>query len=223
VNNVRIATFFILCSFPLVLWSEAKNEALAQLTEKVDKHYNALQSMRANFVQDYRGAGMTKSESGIMWLKKPSKMRWDYDQPRKKVFLSDGKTAWFYVPGERQARKEPVSKLDDLRSPLRFLLGKTKLMKEFSSLDFADDIKPQAPGNLVLRGFPKGMEHRLSGVVLEVTPNGQINRILLNEVDGSITDFHLTNEVENVPISDKSFHFSPPPGVEVVSGTEVSN
>ena len=27
-------------------------------------------------------------------------MRWDYDQPHPKLFLTDGQTAWFYVPGE---------------------------------------------------------------------------------------------------------------------------
>ncbi len=63
----------------------------------------------------------------MLWLKRPGKMLWDYREPQPKVFVTDGKWAWFYVPGERQARKAAVKKLDDLRSPLRYLLGKTKL------------------------------------------------------------------------------------------------
>ena len=81
-------------------------------------------------------------------------MRWEYAEPKEKVFVSDGKTAYFYVPGERQARKAPVKDLDDLRSPLRYLLGKTRLKKEFANLTVrAGD----QPGAVLIRGVPTGM------------------------------------------------------------------
>ena len=96
---------------------------------------------QADFTETYTGAGMTRTESGTLLLKKPGQMRWDYDQPRPKMFVTDGHTAWFYVPGEKQARRTPVKQLDDLRSPLRYLLGKTKLEKELDGLSLAPDRK----------------------------------------------------------------------------------
>jgi outer membrane lipoprotein carrier protein len=201
----------------------AQQQNLEQLTDKVDKHYNHLQSMRAHFAEEYHGAGMSRSESGTLYLKKPGKMRWDYEQPRKKLFVSDGKTAWFYVPGEQQARKAPVSKLDDIRSPLRFLLGKTKLRKEFNELGIAPNIQPQVAGDIVVRGSPKGMEDRVSLVILEVTPEGRIDRIQIEEVDGAVTDFRFGDAVENVAVADSLFRFAPPAGVEVVEGTDLGN
>jgi outer membrane lipoprotein carrier protein len=116
-----------------------------------------------------------------------------------------------------------VSKIDDIRSPLRFLLGKTKLMKEFHELGFAPNIKPVSPGDLVLRGAPKGMEDRISLVVLEVSPEGRIDRIMIEEVDGATTDFRFSEEVENLQVSDNLFKFQPPAGVEVVDATELGN
>ena len=208
--------------FPLLLLGQDKQE-LVQLTDKVDRHYDHLKTMRAHFVEDYHGAGMSRSESGTLWLKKPGKMRWDYDQPRKKLFLSDGHTAWFYVPGEQQARKEAVKKLDDIRSPLRFLLGKTKLRKEFDELGIAPNIKPEKPANIVLRGSPKGMEDRVPLVILEVTPEGKIDRIEIEETDGAVTDFHFSDVVDNLAVSDSQFHFTPPSGVEVVEGTDIGD
>lgn len=95
----------------------------------VDNRYNHLRTLQAEFTETYRGAGIERTESGTLWLKKPGKMRWEYRSPREKLFLSDGKDAWFYVPGDRQVRRTPVRKLDDLRSPLGFLLGKTRLEK----------------------------------------------------------------------------------------------
>ena len=193
------------------------------IADKVDQRYNHLQTLEAQFSETYSGAGMTRTESGTLTLKKPGRMRWDYEQPRPKMFLSDGTTAWFYVPGERQVRRAPVKQLDDLRSPLRYLLGKTKLEKEFTGLAIATDAMPVTPGDSVLRGIPKGMQERVTQTLLEVTPEGLITRILVEELDGSVTEFRFLQQKENVQIPDGHFHFTPPPGVEVVQGTELTN
>src|ERR1019366_6997890 len=191
------------------------------VADKVDQRYNHLQTLEAQFSETYSGAGMTRTESGTLTLKKPGRMRWDYDQPRPKMFLTDGTTAWFYVPGERQVRRAPVKQLDDLRSPLRYLLGKTKLEKEFVSLSVATDAKPVNPGDIVLRGIPKGMQERVAQTLVEVTPEGLITRIEVEELDGSVTEFRFLQQRENVQLADQHFRFTPPPGVEVVQGTEL--
>lgn len=190
------------------------------LASKVDAHYDHMHSLEAQFTETYTGAGMSRTESGTLLLKKPGRMRWNYDQPRPKVFLTDGQNAWFYVPGERQARRTPVKQLDDLRSPLRYLLGKTKLEKELDGLSFAPDQKPVVAGDVVLRGVPQRMRDRVEQTLLEVSPDGLIVRIVVQELDGSITEFRFLQQKENVEIQDAQFHFVPPPGVEVVAGTE---
>src|SRR5947209_19768514 len=140
------------------------------LAAAVDTHYNHLHSLAAEFTEVYRGSGMDRTETGTLLLKKPGKMRWDYRSPREKLFVSDGKDAWFYVPSDRQARKTPARKLEDVRSPLAFLLGKTKLEKELQGLSLAPDAEPSAAGDVVLRGIPQGWGERVGEVVLELTP-----------------------------------------------------
>jgi outer membrane lipoprotein carrier protein len=189
-----------------------------EIAQKVDERYNHLRSMQAQFTEIYRGAGIERTESGTLWLKKPGKMRWQYRSPREKLFLSDGKDAWFYVPGDRQVRKGPVKNLDDLRSPLAFLLGKTRLEKELQGLSLAPDVSPLRAGDLVLRGVPKAMANRVSQVLLEITPDSRIARILIEEVDGSTTEYQFSDQEENIAVNDQRFHFSPPPGVEVIEG-----
>ncbi len=144
-----------------------------------------MKSLRAEFTEVYSGGGIRRSESGTLWIKKPGKMRWDYSSPQKKIFVTDGATAWFYVPGERQARRTPLKKLDDLRSPLRYLLGRTKLDKELRGLSLAPDVAPEKPGDVVLRGVPVGMEDRISQVLLESDAQGFLRRIVMEELDGS--------------------------------------
>jgi outer membrane lipoprotein carrier protein len=222
-RGIALRTISIL-TFALsgVVYSLAQTDVHA-IADKVDKRYNHIQTLEAQFSESYSGAGMSRTESGTLELKKPGRMRWDYNEPRPKMFLTDGATAWFYVPGERQVRRTPVKQIEDLRSPLRYLLGKTKLEKEFVGLAIATDAKPVNAGDIVLRGVPKGMQERVSQTLLEVTPEGLITRIVVEELDGSVTEFRFLQQKENVQIADARFRFVPPPGVEVVQGTELTN
>jgi outer membrane lipoprotein carrier protein len=199
----------------------AAAEDVHSIAAAVDEHYNHLRSLQAQFTEVYRGAGMERTEAGTVWLakgglKKPGKMRWEYRSPREKLFVSDGRDAWFYVPGDRQARRTEARKLDDIRSPLAFLLGKSKLEKELQGLSLAPDVTPLMAGDVVLRGVPQAFADRISEILLEVTPEHRIVRIVMNEVDGSVTEYRFSDLKENEAIPDGRFEFSPPPGTETV-------
>ena len=219
-KSVRRAFVFLTSTAVLLIPSLIGAEVLDvhALARAVDEHYNRLRTLQAEFTEIYRGSGIERTESGTLWLKKPGKMRWEYRSPREKLFLSDGKDAWFYLPGDRQVRKTPVRKLDDLRSPLGFLLGKTRLEKELHGLSAAPDVAPLNEGDMVLRGVPKTMADRINQVLLEITPADQIARIAIEEVDGSITEYRFIEQKENVEVADQRFRFVPPPGTEMVGG-----
>jgi len=182
----------------------------------VDEHYNQLQSLEAEFTEIYQAPGTERTESGTLWLKKPGKMRWEYRSPEEKLFVGDGRDAWLYLRAEKQARKSSMRNLDDLRSPLAFLLGKTKLEKELQLLSFAPDIEPWKPEDSILRGVPRGMEDRIRQVLLEITPEHRIARILIHGVDDSITEYRFNNQKENVEVPERQFRFSAPSGTEVI-------
>jgi len=202
--------------------AETNKKDVHEVAKRIDERYNSMRTLRADFTQIYSGAGIQRSESGVLKLKKPGKMRWDYTEPVEKLFVTDGKTAWFYMVGEQQARRTKLKELDDLRSPLRYLLGRTKLEKEFLGLSFAVDVAPEEAGDVVLRGIPKGMEDRVSEVLLECDAEGYLRWIRIHELDGSRTAFHLQRQRENVPIADADFRFLPPAGIEVLRGEDVA-
>jgi len=183
------------------------------IIRKVDGHYNHLSSFKARYTEHYAGMGMDRTESGTLLLKKPGRMKWSYDTPAGKVFVLDGKFAWFYTPGDLQAQRIPAKQLDDLRSPLRFLLGHTQLRKELDSLTVAPDAQ-----NYRISGIPKGMAQRVKALTLLVDAAGAIQRMKLEEVDGAVTEFAFTALQENVPAKDADFAFIPPAGVTIVEG-----
>jgi outer membrane lipoprotein carrier protein len=113
-----------------------------------------------------------------------------------------------------------AKKLDDFRSPIRYLLGHTKLQNEFNKLAISSAPAKQT-GDVVLEGIPKGMEDRIERVLLEITPADQIRRIRIEELDGSATEFIFEDIQENVAVKAGLFRFTPPQGVEVIEGQDM--
>jgi outer membrane lipoprotein carrier protein len=218
---IRLAAAFLAVGFTLATTAVA--EDVHAIAQSVDEHYNHLHTLQAEFTELYRGSGAERSESGTLWLakvglKKPGKMCWEYRSPSEKLFVSNGIDAWFYVPSDRQVRRTSARKLDDIRSPLAFLLGKSKLEKELQGLSLAADVAASAPGDVVLRGVPQALADRVSEILLEITPEHQITRIVIDEVDGSSTEYRFSEQKENVAIPPSRFEFSPPAGVETIEG-----
>ena len=187
------------------------------LAQRIDRHYNHLTTLHTAFVEQYRGMGQQREEHGTLLLKKPGRMRWTY--AGGKLFVLDGKDGISYTPGDAQAERIPGKQLDDLRSPLRFLLGHTELEKELDHLSAA----PAGTGAVTLSGTPRSTtgsgEQRIQTIRVTADPEtGTIQALEIVEIDGSMTDFRFSDMKENVPASKDDFQFTPPVGVTMVDG-----
>jgi outer membrane lipoprotein carrier protein len=209
---VLAAVLLLVGSFGIQLHSQAPDAHT--MAQRVDQHYNKLHSLKAEFTESYDGLGVRRSESGTLLMEKPGRMRWDYSSPEGKLFLLDGKFAWFYAKGDPHVQRMKAKDLDDLRSPLRFLLGHTQLEKEFNQLT----LKAAANGEFALSGVPKGQENRIQRVTLTVRADGAITEIEIEETDGAMTRFAFADEAANVAVPAAAFKFVAPAGVPVVDG-----
>jgi outer membrane lipoprotein carrier protein len=203
----------VLLSF-IILPVAAQAPTAVTLAKTVDAHYNHLQSLQAHFTERYQGMGIDRTESGTLTLRKPGRMKWAYDAPSGKLFILNTRDAISYTPGDAQASRTPAKQLDDLRSPLRFLLGHTELAKELDGLTLT-----LTNGGYTLSGTPKGMAQTIQSIALTVDAAGQIHAMRIQQVDGSTTSFNFTDLHENIPTKDSDFIFNPPPGVTIVDGT----
>jgi outer membrane lipoprotein carrier protein len=198
--------------FSVCIAAQKPSPSAQEIAHVVDTHYNTLHSLRCGFTESYEGMGISRTESGTLLLLKPGRMRWDYSSPAGKLFLLDGKFAWSYAPGGAQVQRIAARQLDDLRSPLRFLLGHTELEKELTNLTLA----PAPDGQFTLAGVPKGQQDRVHRISLTVTPTGSITHLEIEETDGARTRFIFTAEQPNAPVPDSTFRFTPPAGIPVV-------
>ncbi len=193
----------------------AGDAALAQsLLKRIEEHNARTADLVARFSQSYRSGmlGREITEHGVVSIKKPGRMRWEYKDPEPKLFISDGKTFQFYVPADRQVI---VSEQDEQRSlAARLLSGKAGLAEEFSaSLE-----SPQEEGVMRLLLVPRREQADVERAFVDVEPSGRIRAILLDDVQGNRTRFRFSGVRENTGLKDELFRFRVPKGVEVIRG-----
>src|SRR5262249_3366244 len=87
---------------------------LNRIIDGMQSKYGALRSISADFSQHYLDqSGRAFHESGHVTIKRPNKMRWDYTEPEKKLFVSDGQKLYFYVPEDKQVTVTPIKEGSD--------------------------------------------------------------------------------------------------------------
>jgi outer membrane lipoprotein carrier protein len=192
--------------------SAAKDPALEGLLKKVETRYNRSESLRLDFSEAYAGVkSPVQSESGVLYLRKPGRMRWQYASPAGKLFISDGKEVFLYDPRDGKAEKSKLKESADVRAPLAFLLGKLDFQKEFKSF------QTRAEGaDTWIIAEPKSENLAYTKVEFLTTPEGEIRRVNVTLQDLSKLDFTFNNEQLNAPVTPAMFLFKAPAGVPVV-------
>ncbi len=207
--------FSLLLALASVGTTPTGDARLAQsLLHRIEERNARTHDLVARFTQSYRSGvlGREITERGVVSIKRPGRMRWEYLDPERKLFISDGSTFYFYVPADRQVI---VSEQDPRRSlAARLLSGKAGLAEEFLvSLE-----EPSEPGLFRLRLVPRHEQPDLERALIEVEPSGRIRSIVLDDVQGNETRFRFENVRENVGLKDDLFRFQVPKGVEVIRG-----
>jgi outer membrane lipoprotein carrier protein len=193
----------------------AGDARLDGLLKSVETRYNRAKTLQVVFHEEYTPQGKPRrSESGTLMLRKPRLMRWDYDQPKGKLFVSDGKYLWLYTPSENRAEKMKFQETEDLRAPLAFLLGKLNFEKEFRNLQ----AEPEGADSkdIRIKAEPKTDNLPYSAVEFVVTPDGRIKEVKVTGFDHSILHFVFERESMDPALDWKLFQFQVPKGAELV-------
>lgn len=169
---------------------------------QVQQHLRATQTMTAAFVQTDRAG---KALNGTITLKKPGKVRFQYEKGVPLLIVGDGSSLWFIDYSVKQVSRWRVkeSPLGVLLDPDRDISRYAKLVPtnnpDVISIEAYDPKRPEfgrltmvfarnasAPGGLMLQGW--------------VALDSQNNR----------TTVRLANQRFNAPVSDGAFRWNDP-------------
>ena len=197
--------------------SQNAEKPVSKLVQALEARYRGAETFRAVFLERRsEGHGSLQVESGTLYIHRPGLMRWEYESPETKLFLVDGKNAWFYVPADRTATKAAVRQSDDARIPLLLLTGRASLGRVCRRIEIADT-HVEAAGNTALRCLPaRGEEQEYREAIFEVDSQNRLARLLVREAGEVETEFHFGKWEENLPLDPALFRFSPPKGTTIV-------
>ena len=186
------------------------------LLKAVQDRYNRAQSLQVFFQQTYSMRGrVSRTESGELFLRNPGRMRWQYDSPKGKLFLSDGKLMYLYTPASNQVQRMKVRESEDMRAPLAFLLGRLDFWRDFQRF-----VSRPENSDVRITAQPKSDQAPYSEVEFVVTPSHEIRYLRVTGQDQSVMEFRFSNESLNPSLAENLFRFVPPPGAEVVEGVD---
>jgi outer membrane lipoprotein carrier protein len=189
--------------------------AAADLASRVQKRYDTVRDFTASFVHSYEGGVLRRkvTERGVVQIKKPGRMRWDYQSPDKKLFVSDGTQMYLYEVAPNQVTVFPVPKGDEAATAVLFLAGKGNVTRDFAVSHEAG----AGPDAYALRLTPKAAERDYDWLVLHVDRSTyQIRTLSAADAQGGRSTFAFTNIRENTGLADRAFTFAIPRGADVV-------
>jgi outer membrane lipoprotein carrier protein len=210
VMHLAVRTVFALSC--VAMYAAAPSSDLEPTLHAIENRYNHAQSLKLDFSESYLTSKRpTQTESGVLYLRKPGRMRWEYTQPAGKVFLADGKDTYLYTPEDHRAEKASLKLSEDDRAPLAFLLGKLNFHKDFQSFESHNE-----NGDNWVIARPKSQNVPYSQVEFLATPDGQIHKIRVTNQDQSRLEYTFSHEQLNAPVAADLFVFRPPAGVTIV-------
>jgi len=190
------------------------------VVERVQATCVRTQDLSARFQQTAtnRTLGQVQEASGLFLAKRPGMMRWAYEKPEARLFVTDGKTLWAYSPSEKQVVVQGVADALASRLPLSFLAGNCILATDFDIALVEHAGTRGLPTTRILDLKPKRPEAGIVRMLLEVTTKGYtVDKTTLFDAYGNTTAITLTHLKLNTGLDDQQFRFAPPPGVTVVT------
>ena len=191
---------------------------LDQFIKDVQKSYHGVHALRASFKQMYTAEGRTRVESGTVVFARGGRMRWDYREPEKKVFLSNKKEVLLYLPEQSQLNRSSVKESEDYRIPFRLLLSRVDLRKVFSRFEDVNSQFKHAAEDRVIIAYPRhGEKIGYKHVVLEFDPQMDIRQLVITYSDNSVMKFVFSHIARNPTLTASMFNLIPPPGTQVIN------
>jgi outer membrane lipoprotein carrier protein len=214
----RLSLFILLSIFSVgvsVLSAQAAL-TLEQVVEKIQQKNNATTTLEVHFTQSAynKSLNQTQKAEGMVYIKKPGMMRWDYAPPDEQSFIVNDKLFWWYTPSTRQVVKKQAEAAFDSSLPLTFISGMGQLNQDFNIKLVTEQ---PAPGVYALELVPKKPQVNLKKMILKVDDKQfNIQQVVMYDFYDNVTTLDFFKHKLNAPISNERFQFEVPVGVQVV-------
>lgn len=203
-----------MCAWAWLLWllpvlSVAGPDAAA--VARLDRFFDEVHTLRGRFVQEVIDelGRRTQRGAGRVWLARPGRFRWEYEQPYPQVILADGTHLWIYDEELEQVTVRPQREALGA-APIALLDRRGDLEEQFEirsaerrdGLDWIT-LEPRVKDTEFLQ-----VRMGLDGAV--------VRRMELLDQFGQTTRIAFSDLAVNPELDPEVFRFDPPEGVDVL-------
>lgn len=187
-----------LAAAPLLISAAPQQSSL----EQVQSHLQNVSSMTAAFSQTDRN---DRTLNGTMTLKRPGKIRFQYQKGVPQLIVADGSSLYFIDYQVRQVERWPIG-----NSPLAVLLNPKRDIKQYAKA------MPTSNPNIVSIEVhdPKRPEYGRITMIFQKNAAGPAGLLLQGWValdsQNNRTTIRLSNQKLNAPIADNAFRWNDP-------------
>jgi outer membrane lipoprotein carrier protein len=204
--NMR-ATWHALTGLLLLLCTAAHAE---QPTAALRAFFAGLETLQADFEQQVvdEDGRLQQSSQGHMWIMRPGRFRWDYEQPYRQQIVADGMRFWSYDEDLEQVTVQAASEVLTA-TPAMLLSGEQPLEQVFNLENDGDSV----------RLLPKTDDSNITALNLYLE-DGVLRQIRAQDSFGNTTTFRFSKLERNPPLPEDLFVFVPPAGADVVGDVQ---
>ena len=192
-------------------WVGAANAAAPPPVERLRAFLASASTLQAEFSQVQiaaDGNATGKKSSGVFYLERPGKFRWNYTQPiRQEIVATSGKVSFYDADLEQVTVKRLNAAIGS--TPALLLSGDVPLETNFRIEDQGTD-EGMAWIRLIPKDEDSGFKYVLIGLV-----DGTLGGMELNDNFGQVTRIYFSKVRTGLKIAPGLFQFKPPPGVDV--------
>jgi outer membrane lipoprotein carrier protein len=215
---VRSAALALLVAVAASASTAGQPADAAALAARIQARYATIKDFEGDFVQTYEGGVLrTKTtESGTLAVKQPGQFRFVYTKPERKEFVSDGQTIHTYLVSDKQVIITPAPGPGEATTPALFLAGRADIARDFTASPI--DLPSAPPGLLTVKLVPKKPDPDYEWFAVGVDSTSlQIRYLVALDRQGGRSSFTFSNLKENRGLTDNTFRFRVPRGVDVVN------
>jgi outer membrane lipoprotein-sorting protein len=182
-------------------------EQQKQIVEKIDKASSAMKTMQCDFTQTKRMKMLSKDmqSKGVMYFKRPDKLRWQYTSPYDYTFIMNGDKV--QIKSMKSTKNIDVQQNKMFRQITNIILSSITGGTLRTSADFTVELWQQDKSYFV-KLYPKKKELKQLYQYLEIWFDPaltKVSTVKMMEKTGDMTIVNLLNTKYGVTINEKMF------------------
>lgn len=179
--------------------------------QRLQRFLHRADTLEAEFTQSRigdNGQATGQTASGVFYLRRPGKFRWDYRKPYRQQIIANGGKVWFYDLDLEQVTAKRLNQAVG-STPALLLSGEIALDKNFSV-----EQQGESDGLYWIRLLPRSEESGFRHVTLGLDGD-TLAGMELSDQFGQLTRIYFSHVITGRHLSPDLFEFRPPPGVDV--------